>query len=173
MRVFKLSHYSTALEDLFSAIYQERRSFVAACYLLLLALVLTSSIMFYAETEYQPEKFSSIPSAMYWALITLTTVGYGDVSPVTTIGKVISIFTAFLGVSIVAMLTGIVASAFSNQVARKKVIFEDEVRKAMADGVIDDEEQRLLDNLSDEFGLSSEQTQQLLDQVRREREEKT
>ncbi len=168
MRVFKLSHYSTALEDLFSAIYQERRSFAAACYLLLLALVLTSSVMYYAESGHQPEKFSSIPSAMYWALITLTTVGYGDVSPVTGIGKMISIFTAFLGVSIVAMLTGIVASAFSNQVARKKVIFEDQLRKAMADGVIDEEEQRMLDNLSEEFGLSEEQTQQLLEQVRRE-----
>lgn len=169
MRVFKLSHYSTALEDLFSAIYQERRSFAAACYLLLLALVLTSSIMFYAEHPYQPEKFSSIPNAMYWALITLTTVGYGDVSPVSAVGKVISIFTAFLGVSIVAMLTGIVASAFSNQLARKKVLFEDQIRKAMADGVIDEDEQRLLDNLGDEFGFSDEQTQQLLDQVKKEK----
>ena len=53
LRVFKLSHYSTALEDLFSAIYQERRSFAAACYLLLLALVLTSSFMYYAENAYQ------------------------------------------------------------------------------------------------------------------------
>ena len=63
MRVFKLSHYSTALEDLFSAIWQERRSFAAASYLLLLALILTSSIMFYAESEHQPDKFSSIPNA--------------------------------------------------------------------------------------------------------------
>ena len=118
LRVFKLSHYSSALEDLFSAIHQERRSFAAASYLLLLALILTSSFMYYAENSHQPEKFSSIPNAMYWSVITLTTVGYGDVSPVTTVGKFISIFTAFLGVSIVAMLTGIVASAFTNQVAR-------------------------------------------------------
>ncbi len=169
MRVFKLSHYSTALEDLFSAIWQERRSFAAASYLLLLALVLTSSIMFYAENEYQPEKFSSIPHAMYWAFITLTTVGYGDVSPVTSIGKVISVFTAFLGVSIVAMLTGIVASAFTNQMARKKVIFEDEIRKALSDGKIDEKERRILDRLREEFGLSDEQTKHLFDQVRREK----
>ena len=118
LRVFKLSHYSSALEDLFSAIHQERRSFAAASYLLLLALILTSSFMYYAENSHQPEKFSSIPNAMYWSVITPTTVCYGDVSPVTTVGKFISIFTAFLGVSIVAMLTGIVASAFTNQVAR-------------------------------------------------------
>lgn len=168
LRVFKLSHYSSALEDLFSAIYQERRSFAAASYLLLLALILTSSFMYYAENIHQPEKFSSIPSAMYWALITLTTVGYGDVSPVTTVGKVISIFTAFLGVSIVAMLTGIVASAFSNQVARKKVIFEDQIREAMKDGVLDEDEQRLLEKLRLEFGLSEEQVEDLFRQAGRE-----
>lgn len=168
LRVFKLSHYSTALEDLFSAIYQERRSFAAASYLLLLALVLTSSFMYYAENAHQPEKFSSIPNAMYWSLITLTTVGYGDVSPVTSVGKLISIFTAFLGVSIVAMLTGIVASAFTNQIARKKVIFEDQIREAMKDGVLDADEKLLLEKLRLEFGLSEDQTEHLFRQVQRE-----
>ena len=168
LRVFKLSHYSTALEDLFSAIFQERRSFAAASYLLLLALVLTSSFMYYAENAYQPEKFSSIPNAMYWSLITLTTVGYGDVSPVTSVGKFISIFTAFLGVSIVAMLTGIVASAFTNQIARKKVIFEDQIREAMKDGVLDADEKLLLEKLRLEFGLSEDQTEHLFRQVQRE-----
>ena len=168
MRVFKLSHYSTALEDLFSAIWQERRSFAAASYLLLLALILTLSIMFYAKSEYQPDKFSSIPNAMYWSLITLTTVGCGDVSPVTSIGKVISIFTAFLGVSIVAMLTGIAASAFSNQMARKRVIYEGELRRALADGEIDDDERMLLDDLKDQFGLPDDQTELLFEQVRKE-----
>jgi len=168
MRVFKLSHYSTALEDLFSAIWQERRSFAAASYLLLLALILTLSIMFYAKSEYQPDKFSSIPNAMYWSLITLNTVGYGDVSPVTSIGKVISIFTAFLGVSIVAMLTGIAASAFSNQMARKRVIYESELRRALADGEINDDERMLLDDLKDQFGLPDDQTELLFEQVRKE-----
>jgi voltage-gated potassium channel len=168
LRVFKLSHYSTALEDLFSAIYQERRSFVAASYLLLLAIILTSSFMYYAENSHQPEKFSSIPNAMYWSLITLTTVGYGDVSPVTSMGKFISIFTAFLGVSIVAMLTGIVASAFTNQVARKKVILEDQIREAMKDGILDGNERRVLEKMRLEFGLSEAQTQQMFRQVERD-----
>ena len=124
--------------------------------------------MYYAENFHQPDKFSSIPNAMYWSLITLTTVGYGDVSPVTTVGKFISIFTAFLGVSIVAMLTGIVASAFTNQVARKKVIFEDQIREAMKDGVLDEDEQRLLGKLRLEFGLSEDQTEQLFRQVQQD-----
>ena len=124
--------------------------------------------MYFAENSHQPHKFSSIPNAMYWSLITLTTVGYGDVSPVTTVGKFISIFTAFLGVSIVAMLTGIVASAFTNQVARKKVIFEDQIREAMKDGVLDEYEQRLLEKLRLEFGLSEDQTEQLFRQVQQD-----
>jgi len=168
LRIFKLSNYNTAIEDLFSAIYEERKSFFAAFYLLVIAFVLTSSLIYFAEHRAQPDKFSSIPDAMYWSLITLTTVGYGDVSPVTSVGKFISIFTAFLGVSIVAMLTGIVASAFTNQIARKKVIFEDQIREAMKDGVLDADEELLLEKLRLEFGLSEDQTEHLFRQVQRE-----
>lgn len=105
---------------------------------------------------------------MYWSLITLTTVGYGDVSPVTSMGKFISILTAVLGVSIVAMLTGIVASAFTNQVARKKVILEDQIREAMKDGILDGNERRVLEKMRLEFGLSEAQTQQMFRQVERD-----
>ena len=78
LRIFKLSHYNTAIEDLFSAIYEERKSFIAAFYLLIIAFVLTSSLIYFAEHRAQPVEFASIPDAMYWSLITLTTVGYGD-----------------------------------------------------------------------------------------------
>ena len=87
VRLLKISHYSSALEDLFSAIYQERRSFFAALYLMGIALFLSSSLMYLAEYDAQPEKFASIPQTMWWALITLTTVGYGDIYPITPIQK--------------------------------------------------------------------------------------
>jgi voltage-gated potassium channel len=169
IRVLKLSHYSSAIEDLFSAIRSEARAFYATLYILLIAILLSSSLMYFAETEHQPEKFASIPDAMYWAIITLTTVGYGDVSPVTWIGKIISVITAFLGVCTVAMLTGIVASAFSNQLARRKVIFETELREAMADGELSEQEQRQLESLKLEFNLSDDQVQALMAKVGRER----
>lgn len=172
LRIFKLSHYNTAIEDLFSAIYEERKSFIAAFYLLIIAFVLTSSLIYFAEHRAQPDKFSSIPDAMYWSLITLTTVGYGDVSPVTWIGKVISVITALMGVSVVALLTGIIANAFSNQIARRKLIFEDQIREAMEDGVVDAVETRSLEELRKEFGLSKQQADALMRHVKREKKDK-
>ena len=169
LRIFKLSNYNTAIEDLFSAVYEERKSFIAALYLFVIAFVLTSSLIYYAENEVQPEKFASIPDAMYWSLITLTTVGYGDVSPVTWIGKVISVATALMGVSVVALLTGILANAFSNQIARRKMIFEDQIREALADGVVDAVEVRSLEQLRKDFGLSKQQADALIRHVQQEK----
>jgi len=162
LRVFKISHYSTAIEDLVQAIYEERRSFAATLYLLLITILITSSLMYFAEHEAQPEKFASIPDAIYWAVITLTTVGYGDFTPVTWLGRVISLFTAFLGVCTVAILTGIVASAFANQMARRRVIFETELRKAFADGIISPQEGQILDQLGRAFNLSSEEKERMI-----------
>ena len=169
LRIFKLSNYNTAIEDLFSAVYEERKSFIAALYLFVIAFVLTSSLIYYAENEVQPEKFASIPDAMYWSLITLTTVGYGDVSPVTWIGKLISVATALMGVSVVALLTGILANAFSNQIARRKMIFEDQIREALADGVVDAVEVRSLEQLRKDFGLSKQQADALMRHVQQEK----
>mgnify|MGYP003972558035 FL=1 len=172
LRIFKLSNYNTAIEDLFSAIYEERKSFFAAFYLLVIAFVLTSSLIYFAEHRAQPDKFSSIPDAMYWSLITLTTVGYGDVSPVTWIGKVISVITALMGESVVELITGIIANAFSNQIARRKLIFEDQIREAMEDGVVDAIETRSLEELRKEFGLSKQQADALMRHVQREKKDR-
>ena len=100
LRILKISNYSSALEDLVSAIYEERQSFFAALYLFCIALFIASALMYVVERHAQPDRFASIPEAMWWALITLTTVGYGDVSPVTPLGKVVGALTAFMGVCI-------------------------------------------------------------------------
>lgn len=156
VRLLKISHYSSALEDLISAIYQERRSFGAAMYLFGIALFLASTTLYLAENHIQPDAFGSIPESMWWAIITLTTVGYGDVSPITPIGKLIGSITAVMGVCSVALLTGIVGSAFSNQLAKRRAIFEAEVGKALADGTINDEEALHIERLRKEFNLPEE-----------------
>ena len=163
LRLLKISNYSSALEDFFSAIKADWRSFSAALYLMVIALFLSSALMYIAEHDSQPEKFSSIPETMWWGLITLTTVGYGDVSPVTPLGKIIGAFTAIMGVCTVALLTGIVASAFANQRAQKAAILEAEINQALSDGVISDDEAKKIEKLRKELNLSPEHSKSLID----------
>ena len=163
LRVLKISNYSSALEDFFSAIKADWRSFSAALYLMVIALFLSSALMYIAEHDSQPEKFSSIPETMWWGLITLTTVGYGDVSPITPLGKIIGAFTAIMGVCTVALLTGIVASAFANQRAQKAAILEAEINQALSDGVISDDEAQKIEKLRKELNLSPEHSKSLID----------
>lgn len=166
LRILKLSNYNTALDDLFAAMYEERRAFMAAFYLFMVAMFLSSSLIYFAESRAQPEYYASIPDAMYWSVITLTTVGYGDVSPITPLGKVIAGFTAIMGVCVVAMLTGILANAFTSQLSRRTLIFEERVRQALADGVIDHMEREALEELRVEFGLSQKQADALIKHVK-------
>lgn len=170
LRLLKLSRYNSALEDLIRAILDERRAFVATLYILCVVIVLSSALMYYAEGAAQPEKLASIPHAMYWSLVTLTTVGYGDISPVTPIGKFISSVTALLGVSTVAMFAGIISSSFSNRVARRRMIFEEELAHAYQDGILTEEEDALLKELIDRFDLSDEEVSEMKKRVLKTRD---
>lgn len=165
-RLLKISHYSSALEDLVSAVRHEASSFGAAVYLFCIALFISSALMYVAENAVQPENFSSIPTTMWWSLITLTTVGYGDVSPITPVGKIIGAFTALMGVCVVALLTGIVATAFSNQIARRKDILEAEIAHALEDGVITDEELAKIHEMQERLHLSDEHISAIIELIK-------
>ena len=165
LRMFKISHYSSALEDFFSAIYHERTAFAGALYLFCVTLFLSSALMYLVEHSAQPEVFSSIPETLWWSLITLTTVGYGDVAPITAIGKVIGGITAFMGVCVVALMTGIVASAFSSQVSRRQDLLEAEIMKALDDGVITEDELEKITELQNQLNLEDHLLKALLELV--------
>jgi len=165
LRILKLSHYNSAMEDLFEAIFEERRSFYAASYLFAILFILSSTLMYFAEYRSHPTGFQSIPDSMYWALITLTTVGYGDITPITVTGKLIAVGSAILGVIVVAIITGIVASSFNAQMERRNIIFEDQVRKALLDGILDYAEKADLERLRKQFGMSKRRADALIDQV--------
>ncbi len=164
-RLFKFSHYNSALEDLISAIKHESRSFLATLYLLFLAIMISSTLIYVLEQEFQPENFGSIPQSMWWSLITLTTVGYGDVVPSTVAGKAVAIGTALMGVCVVALLTGIVATGFANQMAMKRSRLETEIQTALSDGIISDEEKVKIDALREQLNLSEEDALVLLEQL--------
>jgi voltage-gated potassium channel len=121
-RFFKLARYSPGLTSLIDAIYSERRALIASGVILVGTVLLAASAMNLAERDVQPDKFGTIPDAMYWAIITLTTVGYGDVTPATSIGRVIAGITAIAGLVMLALPVGIIASAFSREIHRRDFV---------------------------------------------------
>jgi voltage-gated potassium channel len=161
LRILKLSKYNTALQDLFHAIHSERQAFGSAVFLLTIATIVSASLMHFAEGHQQPEFFGTIPHSIYWAIVTITS-GYGNVEPMTKAGEAIALITGFLGVCMAAIMTGIVASAFSNQVARKKAAFEAQLREVFKDGNMSKEEKESLQRLQAHYRLSDEQVEAML-----------
>ena len=170
-RLLKMSHYSSALEDLITTVYEERRSLGAALYLFLIAIFLSSAMLYLAENKVQPEYFSSIPQTMWWSIITLTTVGYGDVSPITPLGQFFGAITAVMGVMSVALLTGIVASGFSSQMSRRKQIVEAEIADALSDGIISEEEEQQIEQLRKKLNLSEEHVNSITEMLKHEKKD--
>jgi len=119
-RVAKLGRYSAAMQTLGRVARAKKEELAATLSLLALLLIIASSLIYFAEREAQPDKFSSIPAAMWWAIITLATVGYGDVYPVTVIGKLLGGVIAVLGVGLFALPTGILGAGFMEDMQNRK-----------------------------------------------------
>ena len=119
-RLARLGRYSPGLRDLGLAIAMRRNEMLAVVSVVAALLVLASSLMFYVEHDAQPDKFASIPAAMWWSIITVTTVGYGDVSPITPMGQLLAGVIALLGIGIFALPAGILGSGFMEQVNQRR-----------------------------------------------------
>ncbi|MCA8893945.1 MAG: ion transporter [Amphiplicatus sp.] len=113
IRILKLARYSKALQRLARAFSSIRDDLAVFCFLSLIILFVAASGIYYFENEAQPDKFSSIPASMWWAISTLTTVGYGDVYPVTAGGKLFTVFILMVGLGLVAVPVGLIASALT------------------------------------------------------------
>ena len=156
IRLLKFSRYSSSINNLLSVIWNQRRSFGAAYFILFIALIISSSGMYLVEKDVQPEKFGSIPHAMWWAIVTLTSVGYGDVTPITSIGKVFGSIIIILGILTVALPSGILAAAFTDFTRKSQKKYEDKLRGMLSDNVIDAEERKELLRLSEKLNLSED-----------------
>jgi len=156
LRIFKLTRYFRALEILLQVIKQEGPVLTSALFIMLILIVLASGGMYVAEHDSQPEVFGSILSSMWWAAVTLTTVGYGDVIPITTAGKLFAVMVTFLGVGMAALPAGIIASGFTREIACRRELFQTSIREALKDGKIDKKEARGLEEQRNELGLNEE-----------------
>ena len=170
MRIFKLTRYNHALQDLFEALKAEKDSFTSALFLVLISCLLFSSLIYIAEGHLQPEIFPSIPATMKWFLLTIIS-GWGNVDPVSIFGIVLVVLTQVLAIALAAILTGVVATAYTTQVQRREAIYETEIREALADGIITGDEAEHLERLKQKFGMSDEQVEAIAAQVRKEKEE--
>ena len=168
LRIFKLSRYNSAFEDMVAAVKAERDSFSSAVFLLFISCMLFSSLIYIVEGHAQPEVFPSIPAAMHWFSVTII-AGWGNVDPVTYFGTVLVIFTQILSIALAAILTGVVASAYTAQVERREALYEMELREVLADGVVTEEEQEHLKALQAKFGMSDDQVAALVAQMEDEK----
>lgn len=120
-RIFKMNRYNQSLKLIGDVVKEKRTELAITGFVAFITLLIASILMYYIEGPVQPDKFPNIISAFWWAIATLTTVGYGDVFPVTALGKVVSGSIAVLGIGLVALPTGLISVGFIEKIGKKKV----------------------------------------------------
>ncbi|MBL9078255.1 MAG: potassium channel family protein [Planctomycetes bacterium] len=120
VRIVRLGRYSLALQTLLQVLRTKAPDLLSLAFLLAVLLVLASTLMFYCEHEAQPRTFSSIPATMWWGIVTLTTVGYGDMAPVTDLGRLLGGAIAVLGIGMFALPAGLLGAAFVDQLGKAR-----------------------------------------------------
>lgn len=120
LRVAKLGRYSAALRLLVRVVVNRKEELLITIMLMLILVIIAASFIYYAENEAQPEHYSDIPNSMWWSIVTLTTVGYGDVYPITPLGKFFAALSAIFGVGMVALPTGILGASFVEELRKQR-----------------------------------------------------
>ncbi len=156
MRILKLTQYFKGFNIFVTVLSKELRSITAASLVMFFLITIAASLMYTLESSAQPEVFGSILQSYWWAVVTMTTVGYGDVTPVTVAGKVVAVFVMLLGVGLVALPAGLLAARFGDELAARKRNLDAHIKHALADGIIDDNEHQALIKLADKLELRPE-----------------
>ena len=170
LRLLKLSRYTGATQSLSKVIAREWPVMAASTFIMLLLVVMTASLGFLFEHEAQPDKFENIPQAIYWAVITLASVGYGDISPITPAGRAMTIVLSLIGIGIFAIPAAILSSAFTDQLKRDRESLINTIYEMLADGQLDEKEIEYIRTESKRLHLSDEEIRLLIDKANRERE---
>ena len=125
LRVFKLNRYSEALVSIGEVFKKKYREILVSVFFVLILLIIASLLIYYAEHDAQPDKFPNAFSGLWWAVATLTTVGYGDIYPVTAVGRLLGAVIAIMGIGMVAVPTSILSSGFMELLEKKTSASED------------------------------------------------
>ena len=168
VRMLKLTRYTSALETLYKVVQREWQVIFASVFVMMLLVVLTASLGFLLEHEAQPDKFENIPQSIYWAIITLASVGYGDISPVTPMGRALTVVLALVGIGIFAIPAGLLASAFTDQLRIDRDAFKQRLMMAFQDGLLNGAERELIIAEAERLHLSHEEVKRLTEEARAE-----
>ena len=162
LRLLKLSHYFDGLHVFGAVLRREANTIAGALMIMVVLIVVSACLMFTLENAASPGHFESIAQAIWWAVVTLTTVGYGDVVPLTFGGKLLGIVIMLLGVGTMALPAGILAARFSEELQSRREMLRGQVMEALADGRLDPDEKRSLTRLQEELGLSAAELERII-----------
>ena len=170
LRLLKLTRYTGATKSLSQVIAREWPVMAASAFIMLLLVVMTASLGYLFEHEAQPDKFENIPQSIYWAVITLASVGYGDISPVTPAGRAMTIVLALIGIGIFAIPAALLSAAFADQLKSDREALVNTIYEMLSDGVIDDDEAAFIKAESKRLHLTDDDLRRLVDKAKKERE---
>ncbi len=145
LRIFKLTRYSPALHVLKSVLLKEARTLAVVAFILLVILIVASYGIYILEKDVQPEAFGHVALALWWAVVSLTTVGYGDIVPISAMGRFFAGIVALVGIAMMALPAGIMASGFSTVMRRREKEYGRAVSLALAENQVSEDEADELD----------------------------
>ena len=171
LRLVKLTRYTSATQTLLAALKSEWPMMVTSAFIMMLLVIVAASLGYLFEHEAQPDKFENIPQAIYWAVITLASVGYGDIVPITPIGRAVTVVLALLGIGIFAVPAAVLSTAFNEQLRRDHDALHSELFNMLEDGVIDESEQQQIDQVAARLRLSEAEVAIFIARARHRRRE--
>lgn len=168
VRVFKLSRYSRSMDLLITVSKQEAETVISAIFILIILIIISATGIYIVEGDIQPDEFGSIPRALWWATVTLTTVGYGDVVPITTLGRILGIIIVITGIGMAALPAGILASGFTTEINRRRERFKNSIMSWIEEDTFSEHEGSDFVILRDELGITRADAALMLREARGE-----
>lgn len=167
-RLLKLTRGNDATATLVKVLSREWPVISASAFIMILLVIMTASLGFLFEHEAQPDKYENIPTTIYWAVITLASIGYGDIYPVTPVGRAMTVVMAFAGIGIFAIPAAILASAFSDELVKERDALKADLHDIMKDGRISTDELEYIRGEAKRLHLSVEEVSALVRQIHQE-----